>query len=310
MIREGGERCWKTSWQWIAPFEPEDVAEGLHWNKISPKEVGESLDVLEKMKPYLGDITRLDERDVALKREALRNIKGQSGERIFSDRDLGFYDLYFGSARIRVDRLPSGLDITNGRHRIEHARFLGIKSIPALVSERVDSDDIETRQEKVMREGGDIRELIDEAGEQESEAQELKKEAEEHKEQVERLKKTLQQVREAQSSLATDSMKNAEGDVDEALSRSERKLEDVRKRKAELTKENQEIHGRIKQANNERSAVRSDVANNIASSGHMSDSVREMWNVIQNDIEADLAELATAEGDIVKAQKAIEEIDV
>jgi hypothetical protein len=52
-------------------------------------------------------------------------------------RTADVYDLFLGdSDRIVVSRLPSGrLDVINGRHRIEVARQLGIKHLPARMME-------------------------------------------------------------------------------------------------------------------------------------------------------------------------------
>jgi hypothetical protein len=64
----------------------------------------------------------------------------------FSDRDerIGapplrrmsdVYDMFLGADRIRVDRQADGsLNIVNGRHRLQVARDLGIKSLPGEVS--------------------------------------------------------------------------------------------------------------------------------------------------------------------------------
>jgi hypothetical protein len=51
-------------------------------------------------------------------------------------RTADVYDMFLGSERIRVDRRPDGsLNIINGRHRLQIAQELGIKTLPGQVSD-------------------------------------------------------------------------------------------------------------------------------------------------------------------------------
>lgn len=63
--------------------------------------------------------------------EARDQARGATGLR----RTAGVFDMFLGDAdRLRVTRRPDGsLDVTNGRHRLEIARELGIKSLPGEV---------------------------------------------------------------------------------------------------------------------------------------------------------------------------------
>ena len=63
--------------------------------------------------------------------EARDRARGATGLR----RTAGVFDMFLGdSDRLRVTRRPDGsLDVTNGRHRLEIARELGIKSLPGEV---------------------------------------------------------------------------------------------------------------------------------------------------------------------------------
>ena len=63
--------------------------------------------------------------------EARDQARGATGFR----RTAGVFDMFLGDAdRLRVTRRPDGsLDVTNGRHRLEIARELGIKSLPGEV---------------------------------------------------------------------------------------------------------------------------------------------------------------------------------
>lgn len=162
----------------------------------------------------------------------------------------------------------------------------------------------------MAREIKHVDELEEAAAEQLNEADALVREAEEHTRQVERLEQVSKEIKKGQDTLATDSLNKAEQQVERARRDTERKISELRQKKKELLDANESLLQQLRQANNERSTLRTQSATALAEAAHGSGPIKEMWQKVQRDVDGDLAELAGAETKVQEARKVIERIEL
>lgn len=222
---EGGER-WKHNFEWIDPRAAHFASSDLHWDKISPAEVRQGFDALERLRGAL-DLDALNQGSFRHERDCLESLRDEEDQSRFNADDLGWFDTFFGGDRIKVDVVNEGFDVTNGRHRLWMAQQCGIDSLPAYVARK-----------KGDTMGRELSEVEEAAEQQENRGDELKDEVEAHEERVEKLDEAVQQLQGMQETLDSDQARQALQEMQNARQETLRLLEEKRAEQQELLEEN------------------------------------------------------------------------
>ncbi|CAN5744538.1 hypothetical protein BH20ACI4_BH20ACI4_22920 [soil metagenome] len=293
---------WQSRLEWIHPSEIEIGGDELHWKKISRETALESFLSLDRMRPFLDRTNLFEKTNFSNCREKLSGLKNENGDRLFDEQDLRFFDLYFGDARIKVDRLDNGFDVTNGRHRLFTAKQNGIGELPVLLSEKVSKENFMSSLEF-----GDIEK---EALEQHEEAEEMKTEIERHKERAAELEEALQKIRAASAEIGSDKLRETEQRAEEAKLETERKLEEIKKRRDELLWENKELAGKVIVQNEKRREVHQQVSRIKMMFEGASDEFKSQINRAGEALNEELENMAELEENLIDVRRKLENLDV
>ncbi len=107
-----------------------DIQRPEDFKKISFEDAIEGVDRLPQIQQEMQAGKTLDD----FRQEDLDNgIQGNGGK-------AGYYQLFYGSSPIRVDKVGEDYTVIDGRHRIAAARLRGLETLPAHVVERVDRE--------------------------------------------------------------------------------------------------------------------------------------------------------------------------
>ena len=293
---------WQSRLAWIDPSEAKVGGDELHWKKISRETALESFRSLEKMRPFLDRTNLFERKNFENCREKLSHIKNDNGDRLFNEQDLRFFDLYFGDARIKIDRLDNGYDVTNGRHRLFTAQQNGIGQLPVLLNEKVSKENIMSSLEF-----GDIEK---EALEQHEEAEEMKTEIERHTERAAELEEALQKIRAASAEIGSDQLRETEQRTEQAKLETERKLEEIKKRRDELLWENKELAGKVIVQNEKRREVHQQVSRIKMMFEGASDEFKSQINRAGEALNEELENMAELEESLLDVRKKLENLNV
>jgi DNA repair exonuclease SbcCD ATPase subunit len=191
---------------------------------------------------------------VRLWREKLAALTDATGDSVFSESELRFFDLYFGGDRIRVEKIGSEYSVTNGRHRLWLAQQEGVKALPVFLIERTNSPEVAPKTTKEVSTMSDmeLRDIEIEAKEQQEQAEGLKYEIEQHKERVEKLERLIQEIRASAQELRSEELTHAEIAAQRAKAETERRLSEAREQKDKLLQENQRLTEKIFEAQEKR----------------------------------------------------------
>ncbi|MGH9931922.1 MAG: hypothetical protein ACREA9_22205 [Pyrinomonadaceae bacterium] len=298
-------REWRERFVWLDPSAVNVAGEELHWQKLSQENARASFETLERLRPFLND----DEMQTGARqaRDRIAELKDSQGASIFSDTDLRFFDLYFGSDHIRVDKVGSSYDVTNGRHRLWLARQQGVRALPAQVNELVESNSSSGKEAEKMG-NLELSDVENEAKEQNEQADEMKGEVEQHKERAARLEAALRDIKASSQEIGSDEMKKAEASAEKAKGEIEKSLKEIKHRRDELLLENKELAGKVLKVNDGRRQAQHKVAALMA--GGASGEFRNQVESINQSLTKDLANLAHAETDLADARKRLESLDV
>jgi len=298
---------WRERFVWIDPSSVNVDGGELHWQKLSQENARLSFKALERIRPFLNDDDIQTTPGARQCRHRISELKDAKGGPVFSETDLRFFDLYFGSDHIRVDKSGSSYDVTNGRHRLWLARQEGVRALPAQVNELVESSSSSSKEAERMS-NLELSDVEDEAKEQNEQAEEMKGEIEKHNENAARLEAALGDIRASGQEIGSDEMKKAEASAEKAKGEIQQSLKEIRQRRDELLMENKELAGKVLKVNDGRRQAQHKVA--VIMAGGASGEFRNQVESINESLTKDLANLAHAETDLADARKRLESLDV
>jgi hypothetical protein len=304
----GGETCeWREHFEWIDPSRVFVDGNELQWTKLRQEDARQSFRVLERMRPFLAGADIQDDAAVKRYREQIASQKDSHGAALFSERELRFFDLYFGSDHIRVERTDNGYDITNGRHRLWLAQQENIKSLPVAVNELSEKELLRTAKETDMSKL-ELDDVENEAREQHDEAERMKTEINEHREQVGRLEEAVKALRASGQEIGSQEQRSAEAAADKARQEVEERLKEIEHDRDEMLVTNKELGGKILKVLDGRRQAQNKVSMIIAAGA--SGEFRSQMDEMNASLGKDLASLAHAEGELEDARKRLESLDV
>jgi hypothetical protein len=234
-------REWRGRFIWLDPAEISLSGDELHWKKIDPAMVDRSFALLGRMKDYLNAVMPEDDASVRRARGKLAELRDSAGARLFSEEDLRIYDLYFGTDRIRVELVRGSYAVVNGRHRLLRAQGQGLHELPVFLVEpaqRMDSVSIAT--EVGGMEGKELEELDREAREQHSEIEKMHRETDEHRKRVDDLERMVREMKDTEKLVHSETSDRIVSELERGKEAEEKRLQEMRDRKEELTRQNRE----------------------------------------------------------------------
>lgn len=293
---------WQSRFAWLNPAEVKIDGGELHWTKINQETALESFRALEKMRPFLDKANLFDDKNRSSCREKLALLIDANGARKFADRDLRFFDLYFGNDRIKIDRDENGFDAANGRHRLWLARQNGVTELPVLLNEK-------TTKENVMS-NFELADIEKETLEQHEEVEEMETDIERHQERAEELRAALEKIRVTGAELGSDRFREVEQRAEQAEEETERRLEEIRRRRDELLAENQELTEKVVEQNEKRREVHGQVAGIKLMFEGASDEFKSQINQAGEALAEELENLAEAHENLLEARNKLEGLKV
>lgn len=293
---------WQSRLAWVSPQEFEVNGDELDWGGISPETAKASFQVLEQMRPFLDRKNLFEDKNRYACREKLSELRDENGEPRFGERDLRFFDLYFGNDRIKVDRLENGFDITNGRHRLFMAKRQGVSELPVLLNEKV-------KKESVMS-NFELADIEKESLEQNEEAEEMKEDIERHQARAAELEMALQKIRAASAEIGSDQLREVEQRAEDAKVETERQLEEIRHRRDEMLLENKELAGKVIEQNEKRKEVHTQVARIKMMFEGASDEFKSQINRAGDALSEELANLAELEENLLETRNRLENLKI
>ena len=240
-------------------------------------------------------------------RDRIAKLKDTSGAPLFSERDLRFFDLYFGGDHIRVDRINSSYDVTNGRHRLWLAQQEGIKSLPVRVNEPIEKEPLHSTKETDMS-NLELDDVEKEAREQHDDADRMKTEIQEHREQVAKLEEAVNALSASGQEIGSDAQRSAEAAAEKARQKVEQRLKEIRNDRDEMLVRNKELAGKVIKVLDGRRQAQHKVLTILATGA--SGEFRSQMEQMNEALNRDLASLAHAEDGLADARQRLESLDV
>jgi hypothetical protein len=304
----GGEtREWREHFEWIDPSRVFVDGNELQWTTLTQEDARQSFQVLERMRPFLDGADVQDGASVLRCREQIASQRDGNGAALFGERDLRFFDLYFGGDHIRVERTESGYDITNGRHRLWLAQQESIKSLPVAVNELSEKEPLRAAKETDMSKL-ELDDVENEAREQHDEAERMKTEINEHREQVGRLEEAVKVLRASGQEIGSEEQRSAEAAAEKGRQEVERRLKEIKHDRDEMLLTNKELGGKILKVLDGRRQAQNKVSMILATGA--SGEFRSQMDEMNASLGKDLASLAHAEAELEDARKRLESLDL
>lgn len=300
-------REWTDRFVWMDPTGVRVDGAELHWRKISPDTARESFRVLGRMEPHLKNAEIRSEADRLRLREKLAGITDRKGDRLFDEDALRYFDLYFGSARIRVASDRDGYDVVNGRHRLWLAAKEAVPRLPVLLAERVGSrqPDSDVLEDSTVDDIG-LNDIESEAREQLEEAGKLNDEIERHQDRVEKWADAVKDLKNLQKELPSEEIEKAESAAEKAKAETERRLQELNEQREQLLEENHRMAEKVSKAYEQRSKALDKVGIIEAISGEASGELRSDVAGVRDALMQDMGRLAEVDRELAEARQKLE----
>jgi len=236
------EGAWRGEFRWLDPAAI-PVGEGdLHWRKVTPDVIRESFNALERFSPFLEGAELGTEIEARQWRDRLAAFRDETGQPLFAEKDLRYFDLYFGGDSIRIERYAGRYNIINGRHRLWLAQQEGVRRLPVFVVERVIGNEV---TDMSAMELGDIER---ESVEQHEKAHNMFEEAEAHRERVKRLEAVYEELKSSQAQVRSEAGEIALKETVRAREETENRLEQLRVERDRELQENEKRGAALQKA--------------------------------------------------------------
>lgn len=296
---------WRTQFVWLDSAVVSIDERELDWRKTTPDELRRGFETLARLRPFVSGVEITTAQAARQKRNELEALKDETGARLFSDADLGVFDAYFGSTRMRIEKAGDRYSVTNGRHRLWLAQQEGVNGLPAWLTEKRTTLNYSTGDSHMANR--ELQDIVFEGQEQGEEADELSGKIERHKDSLQRLVDFQQEVSSLKQRLGSEKLDQAAGETDKAKAEIEQKLAEFKQSKEQLLQENQRLLETLNQENNERRRAR-DKAGIIESTAPP-----ELGETVKGIIDAlneDLHQFSDTQTQLESVRQKIESLDV